>query len=303
MMPWIRGGSVGVAAAVAVVGRVETAAACRFPCESPVRLQGMEYVPGNLVYFQVTADNPGSMALRTDVGEPIPASLRTMGGGRVFAPDAPIEPGTNVVLEYALVCYPGSDIDREGDVPTLGEFAFETSDHAPLTVQEGSMYVEEYGIELPAGTSQELAFVRVRPWVPSVDASAEHLVTYTLRVDGEPWSAFAFEGSHWQVSIESQCGVENDEYPRDSCGGISFVSVGHHTLELTPHVAGYEGEIAPMTLEIETRCPSDDGSLASRSCSLQRGRSPAGRVPSSGMGAALLALGAVAWVRRRRHVS
>jgi hypothetical protein len=283
-------GWLGVAAAVAVLGRAESARACTtLGCEPPVRLQGMEYVPGNLVYFEVTAETPGFMALRTGSGEPIPASTRTVGGGRVFGPDAPIDPGTTVVLEYALNCYPG----LENDAPSRGEFVFETYEHAPLTVQAGSMYVGEYGVELPAGTSQELAFVRVQPWVPSVDAFAEHLVTYSLRVDGEPWSAFAFVGSHWQVDIESQCGVEDDDYPypRDSCGGLSFVPVGRHTLELTPHVAGYDGELAPITLDIETRCP--DELFPSESCSL-----PSRRVSSNAAAAALVLFGVAAWLRR-----
>src|SRR5687768_10530519 len=113
------------AAAVALFAVVETASACLTDaCDPPVRLAGMEFVPDNLVYFEITPDNPSAMTMRTAAGEPIPASIRTIGNDRVFAPDAPIPPETDVVLEYEESCHSSST-----QPPGRGEFAFRTVEH------------------------------------------------------------------------------------------------------------------------------------------------------------------------------
>ena len=59
---------------------------------------------GNLVYFQVLAEDPGPLALRTAAGDAIAASIRTLGSDRVFAPEAPLPENTSLVLEYRESC-------------------------------------------------------------------------------------------------------------------------------------------------------------------------------------------------------
>jgi hypothetical protein len=327
---WVcRGGLGATVAAVVLLAPVEEAQACSLPaCSEPVRLSGMQAVPGNLVYFEVTANEPGAMVLRTEAGEPIPASIRTIGNDRVFAPDAPIAPETNVVLEYELSCYDGTE------PPERGEFAFRTFEHLPVTLQPGRLFVEEYGVASPGQENSEHGFVRVK-LQPSVNYAAEHLMTHTLSIDGEPSSPWPLVGSAWQVSLDSYCRPPYTEVQYDSCGSLWSVPEGRHTLTLQTHVLGQEAQPEPLTLEIETRCPTpetetggdpgpgeagaggedppadpnpDDasgeattgGPAAPRetrdvaSCAL-----PAGRDASSAAGTALLVLGALGVARRR----
>jgi hypothetical protein len=312
---WVRRGGFGAtAAAVVLLTPVEKAQACSLPsCSEPVRLSGMQSVPGNLVYFEVTANDPGAMAMRTEAGEPIPASIRTIGNDRVFAPDAPIPPETNVVLEYELSCY--DDIES----PPPGEFAFRTFEHLPVTLQPGRLYVEEYGVASPGEANGERGFVRVK-LQPSADYAAEHLMTHTLSIDGQPWSPWPLVGSSWQVSVDSQCRYQHTEIEYDSCGGVWSVPVGRHTLTLQTHILGQDTQPEPLTLEIETRCPTpgtetdvgdpdrDDtsGAAATETAAASRETRdvaacalPGGRGVSSGAGAGLLLLAALGLARRR----
>jgi hypothetical protein len=307
---YVLGAWVGCAAASVVLGRAAPASACSFAAYGvPVRLEGMEYIPGNLVYFEVAVEDPGLMSLRTEAGAPIPASVREIGGTRVFAPDEPIAPGTSVVLEYDWNCYRGCESENEGPARPGQEFAFQTYEHLPLTLQPGVLWVEEHGVEMygyePIMT---FGFVRARLRSPSVEGSAEHLMSHVLYIDGEVWDSFGFVGSNWTVKVASFCGPGQrwQEVNRDSCGGVSAVPVGHHTLEVHTRVAGYEGEIAPITLDIETTCSSEDdprptenSALPSESCSL-----PPGGASSKTAGAALGVVGLLGLLAlSRRSVS
>lgn len=255
-LAWTRLGCLGVTtAAVALLGDVEVARACSWPaCSVPLRLPGIEFIPGNLVRFEVTADNPGAMSLRTEAGEPIPASLRTIGGDLVFAPEAPIAPFTTVVLDYEQACYPGYG----GEPAPPGQFTFQTLEHAQITLQPGSLYVGEYGVASPGDESSERGFVRVR-MVPVADYAAHHLMTHTLTVDGQSGGSWPRAGADVQFDIGSYCHSDYDGFQYNSCGGLDAVPEGRHTLSLQTKILGYEGEIAPLTLEIETRCPGAGG--------------------------------------------
>jgi MYXO-CTERM domain-containing protein len=93
---------------------------------------------------------------------------------------------------------------------------------------------------------------------PDVNYAARHLMTHTATIDGRPVSSWPIVGVFDQLSIESQCLPQSVEIESDSCGGIGSVPVGRHTLSVQTRVLGYEGVIAPVTLDIETRCPGSD---------------------------------------------
>jgi hypothetical protein len=291
-----------VTTAVALFAVVETASACLTDaCDPPVRLAAMEFVPGNLVYFEITAENPAAMTMRTAAGEPIPASIRTIGNDRVFAPDAPIPPETDVVLEYEESCHSSST-----QPPGRGEFAFRTVEHRPVTFQPGHLFLDEYGVAAP-GQGLERAFVRVR-LQPMADA--EHLMRHALSVDGHPLRAWPLFGSAWQASVDTYCLEGYPEIYFDSCGGVSHVPEGRHTLILTSHVIGHDVPLEPLTLEVETRCPTADADAPPADgddeapSEVREGAScavPGGRAASSHAATALLVLAALAVARGTRR--
>lgn len=294
---WGRWGLGATVAAAASIAPIEEAVACTVPaCDAPVRLEAMEDVPGNLVYFEITTDTPRGLALRTEAGEPIPASIRTIGNDQVFAPDAPIAPYTSVVLEYEEVCLGGSTPERR-------EFAFRTAEHVPVTLQPGRLFVREYGVESPGRSYSEHSFVRVQ-LEANANYAAHHLMTSTLTIDGQPWSPWPLVGLNWRVSIDTFCppGGGSTEIEYDSCGGIGSVPPGAHTLELRSHILGHDTP-EPLSLEIVTTCPdpSNDPDVATRevrdaACALH-----GGRVASGAGGSAWLLVGALAMVLRRRR--
>jgi hypothetical protein len=302
-----RVGALGVgAAAVALFADVEAARAClTAACGSPVRLAGMEFVPGNLVYFEITAENPAAMTLRTAAGEPIPASIRTIGNDRVFAPDAPIPPETDVVLEYVESCHSSST-----QPPGRGEFAFRTFEHLPITFQPARLFVQEYGVAAPGQGPGQHAFVRVK-LQPMADYAAEHLMRHQLSIDGHPSTAWPLFGSTWQVSVDSYC---LERMPPgiffDSCGGVSHVPLGRHTLVLTSQIIGHDVPLEPLTLEVETRCPTADADAPPADgddeapSEVREGAScavPGGRAASSHAATVLLVLAALAVARGTRR--
>lgn len=300
-----RVGALGfAAAAVALFADVEAARACSTAaCGPPVRLAGMEFVPGNLVYFEITAENPAAMTLRTAAGEPIPASIRTIGNDRVFAPDAPIPPETDVVLEYEESCHSSST-----QPPGRGEFAFRTIEHRPVTFQPGHLFVDEYGVAAP-GQGLERAFVRVK-LQPMADA--EHLMRHALSIDGHPLTAWPLFGSAWQASVDTYCLEEYSDIYFDSCGGVSHVPEGRHTLILTSKIIGHDVPLEPLTLEVETRCPSADADAPpadgddeapseareGASCAVRGGRAASN--PAAAVLLVLAALGVARGSRRSR---
>src|SRR6187399_1877938 len=82
----------------AVLKLASPAEACSIPiCTTPVRLPTGGRMAGDHFYFKVIDVDPGVLSLRTAEGEPIAASIRTIGNDRVFAPEQPLAAGTSVV--------------------------------------------------------------------------------------------------------------------------------------------------------------------------------------------------------------
>jgi MYXO-CTERM domain-containing protein len=246
-------------AALVIFGQARAANACSLPaCVAPVRIPNEGYLPGNLVYFEVTADAPGAITLRTEAGEPIPASIRTIGNDRVFAPDAPIAPETYVILEYDYACHAGNQAP-----PERGTFEFWTVEFNSIALQPARLFVREYGVADPGVDNNEAGFVRLGMDSPDANYSATHLMTHTATIDGLPVSDWAIPGVFDQLGIQSRCRPESAEVQYDSCGGIWSVPVGRHTVSVQTRVLGYDGVIAPVTLDIETTCPGGDRPVAS----------------------------------------
>jgi hypothetical protein len=241
-------------AALAVFGRADVASACSLaPCSPPIRIPTEGYLPGNLVYFEVTADAPGSITLRTAEGEPIPASIRTIGNDRVFASDAPIAPETYVILEYDFSCYGGNEAPLE-----RGTFEFWTVEPNSIVLRPARLYVREYGVAYPGVENSETGFVRVGMDSPDVNYSAKHLMTHTATIDGLPVSNWPITGVFDQLGVQSLCLPQSADVQADSCGSIGFVPVGRHSVSVQTRVLGYDGVIAPVTIDVETSCPGDD---------------------------------------------
>jgi MYXO-CTERM domain-containing protein len=236
-------------AVAAVLGPIDVARACSLPsCGPPIVIPTTSYIPGNLVYFEVAVDAPGPMTLRTAEGDPIPASLRTIGHDRVFAPDAPIPPGTAVVLEYALFCH--------GDeAPPNGTFEFWTVADSSIELQPARLYMDEYGIAHPGVEHDEVAFVRLGMTSPDLNNSATHLMSHRVTVDGQSVRGWVTPGALTPVEINTDCRPQQAEMEISSCGTLESVPAGPHTVAVQTRVLGYDGVIAPVTFEIETRCP------------------------------------------------
>jgi hypothetical protein len=239
-------------AALGVCSQVDAAHACSIDsCQPPLQVPAETYMPGNLVYFEVTAEAPGSITLRTEAGEAIPASIRMIGGARVFAPEAPIPPETAVILEYELYCQSGYDDDRPPET-----FEFRTTEFSAIVLQPARLFVQEYGVANPGVQYNERGFIRLGMDTPDPSYSIAHLLTHTATVDGVPIGGWPMIGNITQLEVGSQCLPEYAEVLTDSCGGLWSVPVGRHTVSVQTRVLGYEGVIPPVTIEIETKCPT-----------------------------------------------
>jgi hypothetical protein len=316
-------------AALGVFSQLDAASAClTAACQPPLQLPAETFMPGNLVYFEVTAEAPGSITLRTEAGEPIPASIRMIGGARVFAPEAPIPPETAVILEYELYCQPGYDNDRPP-----GTFEFRTTEFSAIVLQPARLFVQEYGVAYPGVQGNERAFVRLGMDTPDPSYSIPHLLTHTATVDGVSIGSWPMIGNITQLEVGSRCLPQSAEVGTDSCGSLVAVPVGRHTVSVQTRVVGYEGVIPPVTIEIETKCPADgdapvptepdapsepqqdpapppagvddeavpetgnvSSDLDGASCAVA-----SGTVTPKSFAASLLALGIVAWRRRARR--
>jgi hypothetical protein len=226
----------------------ERASACSLPqCQSPVRLAPAPYLPGNLVYFQIVGDDPTEIALRTAEGEPIAASIRTIGTDRVFAPEQPIAEGTQVVLEYSLQCY--------GDPPPQ-TFEFMTSAHVELAFNPGRLEIEEIGVRQP-GHDAETSFVRVRHWPGESNGDTSLLMTHTSKVDGVPAPPLQLNGLEL-IEVPVACRRPVADAGRDTCGNLYALPPGVHTVEVFTHVVGATTQPEPVRLEVEVQCPDTD---------------------------------------------
>lgn len=235
----------------------ERASACSLPqCQSPLRLPPAPYLPGNLVYFPIVGDDPAELALRTAEGEPIAASIRTIGGDRVFAAEQPIAEGTQLVLEYSLQCY--------GEPPpeTLPQtFEFMTSVHSELEFNPGRLEIEETGVKYP-GHDGETSFVRVRHWPGESNGDTSLLMDHTFTVDGQPTWLLQLNGVGL-VEVPVACRPQVAEAVTDSCGMLHSLPPGVHTVQVSTHVIGATTQPEPMSLEVDVSCPAGDAAGAS----------------------------------------
>lgn len=221
------------------------ASACAGPeCLPPVRLPGLTSMPGNLVYFQVSSDDPGVLALRTAAGDPIAANTRMLGGDRVFAPDAPIPANTDVVLEYREHCY-------DGPASESSTFSFHTTEAAEIELRPALLTLEEQGT-LFQGDQVAAAFIRLRHQGPVANAALLPLLSSQVWVDGD------FE--HVQPSeleLLMRCGSSQLDLGFDTCGESPLVVLpGKHTIEVRSHLVGQATQPEPARLDVELHCPA-----------------------------------------------
>src|SRR4051812_37448205 len=117
---------------VAVVGRAGDARACSPPCETSVAVPLVASMPGNLVSFRVTLDNPETLSLATAAGAPILTHIVTRAGDRLFEPVEPFGAESSLVLTYTRC---------PGDVAQLGEFAFTTDEPSDIELRPSALDV------------------------------------------------------------------------------------------------------------------------------------------------------------------
>lgn len=245
-------GALAVFVGAVISTRSAPASACSLPqCPSPVNLPPAPYLPGNLVYFQITADDPAEIALRTAEGEPIAASIRTIGTDRVFAPEQPIAEGTQLVLEYSLQCY------GDPQPQTLPQtFEFMASAAVELAFNPGRLEVEEVGVRQP-GRDGETSFVRVRHWPGESNGDTSLLMTHTAEVDGVPASPLQLNGLDL-IEVPVACRPRVSDSMRDPCGNLFTLPPGVHTVEVSTHVVGATTQPEPVSLQVEVQCPDTD---------------------------------------------
>jgi hypothetical protein len=231
----------------------EVASACSPPlCPSSVRVPPMPYLPGNLVYFQITGDDPPEIALRTAEGEPIAASIRTIGTDRVFAPEQPIAEGTQLVLEYTVPCLPE---------PLQQQFEFMASAPVAMEFNPGRLEIEEVGVRHP-GRDGETSFVRVRHWPGASNGDTSFLMGHASRVDGVPVWPLQLNGENL-IEVPVACRPRVSESMRDTCGMLNTLPPGVHTVEVFTHVVGATTQPGPVSLEVEVQCPDTDAAGSS----------------------------------------
>jgi hypothetical protein len=236
------------------------------------------------------------LTLETAEGEPISASVQTLGPDRVFAPDQTIPAGTRVVLKYRPTCRPAEE--SLGEV----EYAFTTGEaYTEGLMSESSLKVTQQGQD----THRNQAFVKLRYEYGSragADALA-HLLELAPIIDGVKAPR---DEDGLSLSVTTLCSKREEEI-RDGCDVLSFVPEGEHDVVAKGKVIGF-GELPETRATVETDCSSKaddsadldpaggDDAASSDGCSL------AGR-PHSGTAPLLALLGLClnrARMRRRR---
>jgi hypothetical protein len=274
----------GVIGAAVAVGAVQSPAAkacsIALSCQAPVRLfpAGMP-VPGNLIFFQLLASQPGPLTLRAADGTVIPASIRSIGGDRVFAPDADVPAGLELRLEFSTVC-PESGF---GLTPTQQTFVFRTKAAAPLELPTPSLTLVDEGRtrEHPVMVDSSVGFVALRYWNACTTCSAAHLTDTHFRVEGG-----IAQVSGGGVELLTSCdGLQIN----NSCTGDVFCEAGDYTVEAWSSVVGAGRQPMHATRRVALHCDLDadsNGGLPATAahkytpddpagCSLRGSQSPA----------------------------
>jgi hypothetical protein len=220
-------------------------------CNPPIRLFGAEgmYVPGDLVYFKVLVDDPGTLLLRTANGEPIEASIRIIGNDRVFAPTDAIAPETDVVLEYTMACAE----------PVESSYAFITTEPAASQPpSEGLLMLFEHGVNLEH--NGQSVFQRIR-YFPPGNPSASYLATHELTIDGVTVSLFVKHPSDDGAivfDVATSCVPELESPGEDSCGDLISTLAGDHEVVAQTTIVGIEQQPEPFELHVTTSCAGAD---------------------------------------------
>ena len=259
-------------------------------------------MPGNLVRLDMRprVEDPELLTMATRQGQPIPARLRDIGGFRVFAPDAPIAEGTEVVVEYSLVCTP----HRRSPGPTpIESFTFTAGRHEEREYELGAISITERGIRRPGIPDSEVSFVRVQLPVYLIEGNADYsdLVRHAVTLDGarHPFDMprLGEGGVDAEVVVTSWC-TGPDETAYDSCGAISNVPTGRHTLEVTTSILGEETPLGVSSIEVDTTCSYTAASAIEEDagCALSPRPTRGSALPLVG---SLLAL-VSAWALRKR---
>lgn len=237
--------ALGLLGAALLIPRSALACSRVLACEPPVRLfpEGAR-VPGNLVYFKVTAAQPGALALRTSDGRSVPASIRTIGMDRVFAPDAEVPPDLSLELEYTPVCPVGLQ-------PTQTRFAFVTAPAQPLEIPTPTLTVEDRGEARDHGAANGVlaASVLLRYRAVCTSCSAAHLTDTHFDGD-EGWGQVAGDSIELLTSCE---GLQID----NSCTGEVLAPPGRYTVRAWSSVVGESERPTPAVREVELRCGLD----------------------------------------------
>jgi hypothetical protein len=207
---------------------------------------------GDHFYFKVVDADPGVLSLRTAEGEPIAASIRSIGNDRVFAPEQPIAAGTSVVIEYQTECA------LEG-VPQ----SYEVLVDPPGSIELGPAELQllEQGTAYPGVPSDEASFVRVRHLSGDINGVATPLMTHTFLVDGLPARLGEINGQQ-VVEVSAPCHPSSTETRTDQCGVVYAVAPGVHTVEARTTIVGEVTQPAPVRLKVELRCPDDSAKAA-----------------------------------------
>lgn len=250
--PWIRVvGSTLVGCAVLKLAAA--AEACSPPfCTSPVRLPTGARMAGDHFYFQLLVPDPGVLSLHTTEGEPIAASIRSIGNDRVFAPEQPIAAGTSVVLELANEC------SLEG-VPQSYEILAEP--HGSIELDPAQLQVLEQGTAYSGVPGDEASFVRVRHSSGDLNGVATPLMTHTFTVDGVPAQLGEVNGQQ-VVEVSARCHPAYTENQIDTCGVVYSVAPGVHTVEARTTIVGEVTQPEPVRLKVEVRCADDSAKVA-----------------------------------------
>jgi hypothetical protein len=220
-----------------------TALACTYPPCPPrsVVLHFETTLPSNAFFFEVLADDPGPLRLRDRAtGEPIAASIKTLGADRVYSPDVPLTVGREVELEF--------DTSGEGCAPrtqvfTVGPAGDLTAVLAPTLLVSGQGYSD-----VP---SSKQAFVRAQYEVPNVPAS---LLRTTWKVDGQVFQEVGGVGAY-PFELRALCG---GGFSTD-CGGPDSLTPEAHVIEVTTRVLG--GASVTQRLEVDLRCDKGGGNV------------------------------------------
>lgn len=239
----------------AALGTAAPARACsKELCSPPVRLFARDAeVPGNLVYFELLGGlnvdgqlQPASpLTLETAEGEPIAASVQTVGSDRVFAPDQPIAAGTHVVLKYRPSCLSADD------GPAEIEYAFTTgAAFTAVLPAEPSLEITEQG----QGGERSRALVKLH-YAQDASGGAEalaHLIALTVAVDGE---RAPLDPDGLSASVQTRC-AQRDEEIHDGCGVLTYVSEGEHSVAAKGKIIGF-GDLPELRAGVETRCSAE----------------------------------------------